>query len=504
MSSLSKRRGGKALRIQTPSQNLEVCNEDFLSAYEILPEVLGYGTFAVVKRAVRKADNRRVAIKIMRADGDSETIREIRMEYELMRKCTHPYIVESYDFFVSPNLSAVYLCMELVEGQTLKGHVERRGAIAMAVMRPLIGQLVSAVCYIHCKRIMHRDISSGNLLIDNDLQRLRLCDFNVAIHLQNSISLTPRIGTLPYAPPEVLLGHGTLRERVDIWGIGVCLYFAFSGGKTPGHGRNDREVLGRYLANVSPKERRTWISDLGLHDGHWRPSHSLAAEVLWGCLNPDPAQRPDPIMLLWHPWVSGARMDLREETRSFRSKVAAISSCAERLCSHGFRLRRPQRNVEVKSSLQVNTRSIASSVTPDTPLLKARSLSCSTLSDLLWGIHREEFNKSMSAKDRILPKENLVMRRSISKDSSYVCGTISRPLGSSLTINVHAFEGEDLPPLLAHDCFYHGAGHSAEGLRGAGSPNALTNGLHPKPKGSAVNGGYNGNKLRTCEVLAGE
>jgi serine/threonine protein kinase len=166
---------------------------------------------------------------------------------------------------------------------------------------------VSAVAYLHCKRITHRDIKPDNILVCNSMDKLFICDFNCARKLADGATLTNQVGTMLFAPPEVLLGQGLLGEHTDIWSAGMCLYFALSGGSTPATGKifSSVETFGEYLANVTSADRQEWITSIGLS------RESPVAQVVWACLNPDPAQRPDATLLLAHPWVTPKEECLR-------------------------------------------------------------------------------------------------------------------------------------------------------------------------------------------------
>lgn len=346
----------------TPSQEVE--NKAFLAAYEITNEVLGQGTSAVVKRAIRKDTPRiQAAVKVMRTYGDEELCETVRKEFEIVKSLRHPSIVEVYDLFLAPNLSTAYLCMELVTGATLQAHVEVSGAMLESTMQPLFEQLASALCYLHCKRVTHRDLKPDNLIVDTDLQRLRICDFNCARRLADGGTLTPCVGTMAFAPPENLLGKGIMGDQGDIWAAGSCLYFALSGGATLASKLcrqcSSPQTLGMCLVNTTPAERREYIRSIGL------PKDSLVAEVLWGCLNPDPAQRPDSMLLLAHPWVSPTGDT--QEGLSFSSQVppGAMATCSQRLCSRGL-------GSDCTQPLSSRSEGSTAASDPDTPPLEPK------------------------------------------------------------------------------------------------------------------------------------
>jgi serine/threonine protein kinase len=296
-----RRKFSAGLKINAPAACTDTGDSEALHAnYIVSGCILGQGTTAVVKRARCKKHGYEVAVKEAKIYGDEELGEIMRKEFELMKSLRHPNIVEVYDFYLAPNLTKVYLCMQLIEGESLQSCVNARGKILEETMHPLFEQLVSALAYLHCKRITHRDLKPDNVLVCNSMDKLFICDFNTARKLADGGALTNQVGTMLFAPPEMLLGQGLMGEQADIWSVGMCLYFALSGGSTLATGRDfhSNASFGEYLANASSAKRQQWIASAGISQ------ESSVAQVLWACLNPDAAQRPDATLLLAHPWVT--------------------------------------------------------------------------------------------------------------------------------------------------------------------------------------------------------
>lgn len=352
---LSNRRQFRSLSIQQPSDKpiIEIQCHDLCAKYLVSDEVIGQGTTAVVKRGVHKASGVAAAVKEIKTYGDEELFDVVAKEFDLMKNLRHPNIVRVHDLYISRPINKVYLCMDLVNGSTLKGAVEAQGKIAETTMQPLFQQLASAVSYVHSKKIIHRDLKPDNLLLDESMANLYICDFNFSRDLADGLCLTSRVSAATFAAPEMLLGKSMLGEEADIWSIGVCLYYALSGGFTPSSRKacyrkaiNDDVSLGNYLAEATSSERFEWIKAARLS------KESSVAQLLCTCLNPDPSQRPDALQLLAHPWLSPAedavsasdgrlpeRKKHRSRTWSWGAKLSKDGNMAfrtHRLCLSGL------------------------------------------------------------------------------------------------------------------------------------------------------------------------
>ncbi|CAE8728030.1 unnamed protein product [Polarella glacialis] len=188
---------------------------------------LGQGTTSTVYRAVRLADNRAVALKVIKR-CDPEMAEVARREYELLLGLTHPNIIKVIDFLASPNQCST-LVLEYFEGQSLQKVVQLAGArrFSYSDALPLFAQLLEVVRYLHESGVVHRDIKADNILVSTDLGRLMLIDFNTARYDRENSAMT-MTGTKEYAAPEVLCGEPP-SESSDVWNAGLCFHLMLVG-----------------------------------------------------------------------------------------------------------------------------------------------------------------------------------------------------------------------------------------------------------------------------------
>src|SRR5262249_2838763 len=129
--------------------------------------LLGAGGMGQVYRGLDTRLDRKVAIKVSREQFSARFEREARAISAL----NHPHICTLYD--VGPN----YLVMELIEGETLADQV-KRGKLSVDATLLYGGQIAAAQAVAHCRRIMHRDLKLGIVMIGKN--GVKVLDFGLA------------------------------------------------------------------------------------------------------------------------------------------------------------------------------------------------------------------------------------------------------------------------------------------------------------------------------------
>lgn len=258
-------------------------------------EPIGVGTTSVVYRAVRKSNGEDVALKILRTSDDDERGDFVRNEYNLLKQLAHPHIIRVFDFHPASDGRST-LVMELFKGASLQQAVKRTpgGHFSELVARHLALQLLSAIDFLHQRRILHRDVKVQNVLVSEDLQCLKLIDFNTAHHLAAGRALT-MTGTRQFAPPEVIMGESP-SESSDVWSSGLCLYFMLSG-KFPHHSEQCPSLEDFATSVVASRT-------VSLSGPEWLSVSDACKHVLLRFLEVDKARRPAAMTLLQDPWFS--------------------------------------------------------------------------------------------------------------------------------------------------------------------------------------------------------
>lgn len=186
---------------------------------------LGAGGMGTVYLA-HDANETRVAVKELRAEGVPDAIRRFVREAKILAELDHPGVVKFLGF---TEQSPECLIMEFAKGEPLDAWIQK-GAIPTPTALGMTRQVADALAYIHSKGVWHRDIKPQNILMDTD-GTSKLVDFGVAVASDRTryTQAGSLLGTLPYVPPEALAGKEPDPVRWDVYALGVVLFEALSG-----------------------------------------------------------------------------------------------------------------------------------------------------------------------------------------------------------------------------------------------------------------------------------
>lgn len=126
--------------------------------------------------------------------------------------------------------------------------------------KTLLLQLTSAVSYLHSRWILHRDLKTSNLLLNNR-GRLKVADFGMARYFSDPMPkgtrLTQLVVTLWYRAPELLLGEVKYGSSVDIFSVG-CVFGEILGKEPLLQGKNEVDQLAKIFDLTGLPTSETW------------------------------------------------------------------------------------------------------------------------------------------------------------------------------------------------------------------------------------------------------
>jgi hypothetical protein len=236
---------GDPATTQTPGSN------SLVGRYRLL-RLVGRGGMGEVYAAHDPELDRRVAIKILRADARPDDVEAARLlrEAQAVAKLSHPNVIAIHD--VGTEAGRMFLAMELVEGETLAVWLARRRRSVDEILRMFVmaGRGLAAA---HRVGIVHRDFKPQNVMVARD-ETPRVMDFGLAARGGPAPPHEPRLtrvgsilGTPLYMSPEQLLGQ-PVDPRADQFSFCVALWEALYGGR-PFEGATLLEIRTAVLAD---------------------------------------------------------------------------------------------------------------------------------------------------------------------------------------------------------------------------------------------------------------
>ncbi|MGE7879897.1 protein kinase domain-containing protein [Peribacillus muralis] len=194
-------------------------------------KMIGHGSYATVHKYKDEYYNRFFAIKKAAKDLNEKEYERFKTEFDEMKKLKSPYVIEVYKFDEEKR----QYTMEYAD-ETLDNYITKNNSkLEMNERIGIVRQILQAFIYINNKGVLHRDISTKNILIKKyeDVNVIKISDFGL-VKLRNSTLTSKNTefkGSLNDYKLE-LMGFSNYEVRHETYALTRLIYFVMTGKMT--------------------------------------------------------------------------------------------------------------------------------------------------------------------------------------------------------------------------------------------------------------------------------
>ena len=309
-----------------------------LDGVEDLDEVIGHGSYAVVKklkfRGLECVGKKMHDILYQNATPQQreDMLTRFQGECELLSRLHHPCIVQFMGVYFEEGTPRPILVMERLHS-TLAATINRYGVLPDQISYDILCDVSLGLRYLHeySPPIIHRDLSANNILLTSHMSG-KISDLGVAKMLNLSpaqmtqLVQTKAPGTPCYMPPEALSSRPKYNTKIDIYSMGVMLIHVFCGEcPFPTDAFQPDPQNPDSLIPVTEVERRAkFLRKIG-------DDHPLIS-FMHSCLSNSPILRPDAAQINMQlteikgnlPAMANTRIELVRQLQSSHEETVAV------------------------------------------------------------------------------------------------------------------------------------------------------------------------------------
>ena len=266
-----------------------------LSGIQLTAKKLGSGAYASVYEldylGLKCAGKKIHEVLLEQGGGATYALSRFAEECRLLSQMRHPNIVQFLGVYFETGMQVPVLVMEFLPS-TLTSCIEKNGILRSEIGYSILHDVSLGLNYLHSHvpLIVHRDLSSNNVLLDSNM-KAKIADLGVAKILNLTPHQVSRVvrntqapGTATYMPPEALIPNPVYNTSIDIFSLGIMIIHVLSGDWPEPEGVQIRMEHGTMIPVSEAERREKFLQAIG-------NKHPLM-KLIQKCIDNDPAERP--------------------------------------------------------------------------------------------------------------------------------------------------------------------------------------------------------------------
>lgn len=283
--------------------------------------LVGSGASGKVYHAKLKGTDTPIAVKCIPISSKShrdEVARELKF---LTSKYDTEFVVANYGAFWYAEEHLIAIAMEWM-AYSLQDLITFNSGIPEDCARDIMFQLLRALAYLHEeKKVIHRDIKPGNILV-SPKGEVKIGDFGVSAIVETLNISSTYVGTMLFMAPERLNEGTHYSFSSDVWSVGLTFIASVTGGNPWGGAKDEQLNLFQLLQRMAGDQVPT------LPEGKFSPE---ANAFVARCLQRDPEIRPSCSELLSDPFFKECTIEnTRENVLLLMSQTARLVQLSAR------------------------------------------------------------------------------------------------------------------------------------------------------------------------------
>ncbi|CAM9338110.1 unnamed protein product, partial [Scytosiphon promiscuus] len=253
---------------------------------------IGVGSCGNVYLGMNEDTGELMAVKEITLETKDRLLTSLYNEIQVMHKLVHPHIVGYLGAELQDSKRKLCIFQEWVPAGSLHSLLGQFGALSDAMTRKYTKQVLEGLVYLHANRVIHRDVKSKNILVD-DRGNVKLADFGCALVLKDDngdgVEMSMK-GTPLFMAPEMLLKR-KCGKRVDVWSLG-CAVLEMLTTRPPWADtfKHPVEIIEHFSSNPGPPPLPDNLSP-------------TLRDFLLSCFSWDASRRPTSLQLSGHEYL---------------------------------------------------------------------------------------------------------------------------------------------------------------------------------------------------------